>query len=92
MGLDPNEKPDDETREEIEEERKERLDPDNRPDNAEVDNTPRDFDVERGKFKDADEYDDNEPAPFSDPEDPNNPDNQSDGADDNGHSDDEDQS
>ncbi len=36
--------------EQIEAERKERLDPDNRPDNAEVDNTDRTF--EDGGFKD----------------------------------------
>ena len=35
---------------EIEEERQERLDPDNRPDNSEVDNTNRTF--EDGEFKD----------------------------------------
>ena len=74
MGLDPHDEPDEETVEEIDKDREERLDPENRPDNAEVDNTPRDFDVERGMFKDNDDYDESEPAPFSDPEDPNNPD------------------
>ena len=58
----------------MEEERERRLDPDNRPDGAEVDNTDRTFDHERGQFTDSDEYDDSEPAPFSDPEDPNNDD------------------
>lgn len=37
---------------EIEETREERLDPDNRPDNAEVDNTGRTFDAETGTFVD----------------------------------------
>ncbi|HET8605184.1 MAG TPA: hypothetical protein VFM09_14745 [Marmoricola sp.] len=37
----------------IEQERKERLDPDNRPPNAEVDNTDREFDVEHGRFTDS---------------------------------------
>ncbi len=47
----------------IEAERRERLDPENRPDNVEVDNTDRDFDVEKGMFTDAEGYDD-APAPF----------------------------
>ena len=37
----------------IEEERTERLDPDNRPPNAEVDNTDREFDVVHGRFTDS---------------------------------------
>jgi hypothetical protein len=41
---------------EIEAEREERLDPDNRPDNVEVDNTPRTFDPDAGKFTDRDDY------------------------------------
>lgn len=41
----------------IEAERKERLDADNRPDGAEVDNTDRDFDSEAGKFTDSPAYD-----------------------------------
>jgi hypothetical protein len=41
---------------EIEEERQERLDPDNRPEHAEVDNTDRDFDVEKGMYTDAEGY------------------------------------
>jgi hypothetical protein len=41
--------------EEIESERNERLDPDNRPDNAEVDNTDRDFDTTRGQFTDTED-------------------------------------
>ncbi|MCW2849478.1 MAG: hypothetical protein JWR90_3452 [Marmoricola sp.] len=71
LGIDPKAEPDEDTKNEIEEERDKRLDPDNRPENAEVDNTPRDFDVERGMFTDSEEYDDSEPAPFADPEDPN---------------------
>jgi hypothetical protein len=38
--------------EEIEAERKRRLDPANRPEMAEVDNTDRNFDLERGEFTD----------------------------------------
>jgi hypothetical protein len=60
--------------EEIENTREKRLEPDNRPENAEVDNSERTFDTERGHFTDADEYDDSEPPRFSDAEDPNNPD------------------
>ena len=41
---------------EIEEERERRLDPDNRPENVEVDNTQRDFDVEKGLFTDSEGY------------------------------------
>ncbi len=74
LGIDPTAEPDEDTVKEIEEERDKRLDPDNRPENAEVDNTPRTFDVEHGKFTDSDDYDEGEPAPFSDPEDPNNDD------------------
>jgi hypothetical protein len=37
----------------IEEERKRRLDPENRPENAEVDNTQRTFDAEKGVFEDS---------------------------------------
>ncbi|VXB06240.1 hypothetical protein [Nocardioides sp. AX2bis] len=44
--------------EEIEAERQERLDPEKRPNNAEVDNTQRDFDEEKGEFlDDSDESD-----------------------------------
>ena len=38
-------------------ERAERLDPENRPDNVEIDNTDRDFDSEKGMFTDAEGYD-----------------------------------
>lgn len=44
--------------EEIEAERQERLDPDNRPNNAEVDNTQRDFDEEKGEFLDGEDESD----------------------------------
>ena len=53
-GADPEDK------EEIEEERQERLDPENRPEDAEVDNTDRDFDPEKGMFKDNEHYDEAE--------------------------------
>ncbi|MCW2762165.1 MAG: hypothetical protein JWR85_2366 [Marmoricola sp.] len=82
LGIDPKAEPDEDTKKEIEEERDRRLDPDNRPENAVVDNTPRDFDVERGQFKDSDDYDDSEPPPFRDPEDPNNPENKADSSED----------
>jgi len=39
--------------EEIEAERRERLDPDNRPENAEVDNTQRTFIAEEARFEDT---------------------------------------
>lgn len=55
----------DQEREEIEAERKERLDPENRPDAAEVDNTDREFDETRGQFTDSE---DQGLGPFSDPE------------------------
>jgi hypothetical protein len=45
---------------EIEQERQERLDPQNRPDEAEVDNTDREFDEEKGRFTDSEGYDDAE--------------------------------
>jgi len=44
--------PSDEEVEEIKAERERRLDPDNRPDNVEVDNTGRTFDAEKGEFVD----------------------------------------
>ena len=78
LGIDPYAEPDDATKEEIEAERKRRLDPENRPDGAEVDNTDRTFDHDRGKFTDSEDYDESEPPKFSDPEDPNNPDNAAD--------------
>jgi len=45
----------------IEEEREQRLDPENRPDNVEVDNTDRDFDPEKGMFTDSEGYDEADP-------------------------------
>jgi hypothetical protein len=47
---------DPEDAEEIEAEREERLDPENRPDHAEVDNSERDFDAEKGMFTDSEGY------------------------------------
>ena len=46
----------DQTKEELEQERQERLNPDNRPDSVEVDNTDREFDPEAGHFTDHPEY------------------------------------
>ena len=59
---------------EVEEIRQERLDPENRPDNVEVDNTQRDFDTVQGKFEDSDIEQPN--APFADPENPNESDDE----------------
>jgi hypothetical protein len=42
--------------EEIEEDRQERLDPDNRPEDAEVDNTDREFDAAKGMYTDSEGY------------------------------------
>ena len=42
--------------EDVERERRERLDPDNRPDEAEVDNTGREFDETKGMFTDSEGY------------------------------------
>ena len=50
----PGADPEDE--QEIEEERERRLDPENRPENVEVDNTQRDFDAEKGMFEDSEGY------------------------------------
>ena len=75
----------------MEEEREKRLDPDNRPDGAEIDNTERTFDVDRGQFTDSEDYDDSEPAPFADPEDPNQNDDDSDDSEDDSDDDDSDE-
>jgi len=75
LGIEPDKEPDEQTKQEMEAERERRLDPDNRPDGAEVNNTERTFDHERGQFTDSEEYDESEPPRYSDPEDPNNPDN-----------------
>ena len=54
-----------ETIESIEQERAERLDPEHRPANAEIDNTGRTFDAGTGKFTDNPEYDESE-RPYAD--------------------------
>jgi hypothetical protein len=51
---------DPEDAEQIEEERQERLDPENRPDGVEVDNTDREFDPKKGMFTDVEGYDEAE--------------------------------
>lgn len=68
QGIDTTSEPDEQTKEEMEEERQRRLDPDNRPEAAEVDNTQRDFDVDAGKFTDRDDYDESE-TPYAGPDD-----------------------
>ena len=65
-GIDVESEPDEDTKQEMEEERAHRLDPENRPDNAEVDNTPRTFDHEHGRFTDSEDYDESAPAPYPD--------------------------
>jgi hypothetical protein len=45
--------PDEQEQKEIEEERERRLDPENRPEGSEVDNTPRTFDQDEWKFDDG---------------------------------------
>ena len=52
-----------ETMDTIEKERAERLDPENRPDDAEVDNTDRTFDSGAGRFTDDPDYDESD-RPF----------------------------
>lgn len=47
-----NDSPNDQDLDDVEEERRERLDPENRPEGAEVDNTDREFDPEIGQFTD----------------------------------------
>ena len=66
----PRVEPDEQNKKEIEEERKEHLDRDSRPDKLEVDNRR---DVERVVSTD----DEGKPTPLSDPEDPIYPDNRS---------------
>lgn len=46
----------DQAKGELEQDRQERLDPDRRPDGAEVDNTDRTFDPEAGLFTDSPEH------------------------------------
>lgn len=69
QGIDTDSEPDEETAQEMEEERERRLDPENRPENAEVDNTQRDFDVDHGKFTDRDDYDESEEGPYAEGDD-----------------------
>lgn len=52
-GLPSREEMSQEEIDEIEAERSRRLDPENRPEMAEVDNTDREFDLERGEFVDS---------------------------------------
>ncbi|MBF4162449.1 hypothetical protein [Nocardioides acrostichi] len=52
---------------EVEKEREERLDPENRPDNVEIDNTQRTFDPEQGMFTDSEGYDEGD-AQYASPE------------------------
>lgn len=52
-----------ETIEELERERAERLDASNRPDEAEIDNTGRTFDSGAGRYTDDPDYDEND-RPF----------------------------
>jgi hypothetical protein len=91
QGIDVDSEPDDDTKHEMEEERDRRLDPENRPDGAEIDNTDRDFDVDKGMFTDNEAYDEVDPE-YKDPEDPNSdasPDDAAEGADDEGGKDDD---
>jgi hypothetical protein len=62
------ERPPDDEVEQIEAERRDRLDPANRPENAEVDNTHREFDSEAGMFTDQPGYDElsDEDKPYDD--------------------------
>jgi hypothetical protein len=62
------ERPSDDEVEQIEAERRDRLDPANRPENAEVDNTHREFDSEAGMFTDQPGYDElsDEDKPYDD--------------------------
>ena len=59
-GLPDEDEVPDETIEEIDTERAERLDADNRPEGAEVDNTQRTFDAGAGMFTDTPDYDEND--------------------------------
>lgn len=70
QGIDVDSEPDEDTKHEMEEERDRRLDPENRPDGAEIDNTDRDFDVDKGMFTDSEAYEKVDPE-YKDPEDPN---------------------
>ncbi|MCW2835482.1 MAG: hypothetical protein JWN68_3435 [Nocardioides sp.] len=61
---DPDDVPQ-ETIERLDAEREERLDPDNRSENVEVDNTDRTFDPDAGRFTDDPDHDP-EDQPFAD--------------------------
>ena len=52
----PEQQADQQDPEEVERERRARLDPENRPEEAEVDNTDREFDEEKGMFTDSEGY------------------------------------
>jgi len=67
-GLPDAEEVSDEEKDRLEKERQERLDLDNRPETAEVDNTDRDFDVETGMFTDNPDHSDAEPVYSADDE------------------------
>lgn len=58
---DPDEVSDQE-KEELEQDRQQRLDPDSRPDSAEVDNTDRTFDPETGLFTDNPDHSEADPV------------------------------
>ncbi|MCW2817597.1 MAG: hypothetical protein JWR42_384, partial [Marmoricola sp.] len=92
QGIDVDSEPDEGTKKEMEEDREQRLDPENRPENAEIDNTDRDFDVKRGMFTDNDAYDDSEPETYPGEDDPeagsDDGDDEKDGADDGAEPDD----
>ncbi len=64
-GYSEEDKVSDDDAEQIEQERQERLDPENRPINAEVDNTQREFDPEAGEFQVPAEEVENGPQPLS---------------------------
>jgi hypothetical protein len=66
--LKPKEEWTQEELDQLEKERAEILDPDNRPENAEIDNTGRTFDSERGDF--VDQLDGEEPPGGEDSDDP----------------------
>jgi hypothetical protein len=55
LGIDFDGPPVGMTAEQVQEERERRLDPANRPAGAEVDNTGRTFDTERGEFTDSEQ-------------------------------------
>ncbi len=58
----------DQEKQELEQDRQERLDPGNRPDGTEVDNTDRDFDPETGMFTDNPDHAEADPVFSADDE------------------------